>query len=167
MIINGICNISLHFLVRQNHSSYTGWINLFVIPIACLARTSVATFLTWPSPTLPKLTASDSPIGMKITHVYHFFMYFIIGKLTYKLQEQASWVVSILLLSSLPGSFVNAWLVDKIGRKGMLLLSTITLFVPWIIIYFATSLTMLYVGRAMGGIGFACVAAVITTTQNF
>lgn len=68
--------------------------------------------------------------------------------------------MSILLLASLPGSFVNAWLVDKIGRKGMLLLATVTLFVPWIIIYFANSLTMLFVGRAMGGIGFACVAAV-------
>lgn len=71
--------------------------------------------------------------------------------------------MSILLLASLPGSFVNAWLVDKIGRKGMLLLSTVTLFVPWIIIFFAKSLTMLYVGRAMGGIGFACVAAVTQT----
>lgn len=48
----------------------------------------------------------------------------------------------------------------------MLLLSTVTLLVPWIIIYFASSLTMLYVGRAMGGIGFACVAAVITKRQR-
>lgn len=75
-------------------------------------------------------------------------------------QEQASWIVSILLLASLPGSFVNAWLVDKIGRKGCLLLASVTLFIPWITIYFAKSLTMLYIGRAMGGVGFASVAMV-------
>ncbi|KAF5270584.1 hypothetical protein FQR65_LT05482 [Abscondita terminalis] len=92
-------------------------------------------FIPWSSPSIPLLTSTNSPIGVQLT------------------KEEASWVVSVLALGMLPGSISVIFLIDKFGRKKTMMIGALLLFVPWILIIFANSFTMLLVARVVGGLG--------------
>ncbi|KAF5270583.1 hypothetical protein FQR65_LT05481 [Abscondita terminalis] len=100
-------------------------------------------FIPWSSPSIPLLTSNNSPIGVQLT------------------KEEVSWVVSVLALGMLPGSTAVIFLIDNFGRKKTMMIGALLLFVPWILIIFANSLTMLLVARVVGGLGNGITLGVI------
>ncbi|XP_031354420.1 facilitated trehalose transporter Tret1-like isoform X2 [Photinus pyralis] len=103
--------------------------------LAGFAPFTFAACTAWPSPSLPLLTSSNSPIGITLSH------------------EEASWVAASLFLGIIPGSIIQGLLLDKLGPKGLLQLSSAVLFVPWIMIGFADSVPLLIAGRFISGLG--------------
>ncbi|XP_050093494.1 facilitated trehalose transporter Tret1-like [Anopheles aquasalis] len=99
-----------------------------------LLMLSVAASYGWTSPTLPKLLADDSPLPVT--------------------PDESSWVVSILVLTSIAGPVLSAWLIDKFGRKLTLLLAVLPSIVGWILIGVGESVTVLFISRALSGISY-------------
>lgn len=67
--------------------------------------------------------------------------------------DDASWIASFVLLGSIPGNIIAAFIVDRLGRKVCLLLAGIPLAISWILIIVAWCPYVLYVSRFIGGIG--------------
>jgi SP family facilitated glucose transporter-like MFS transporter 8 len=66
---------------------------------------------------LPKLQAADSPIPVT--------------------RDQGSWIVSLLGVGGILAPIPTGHLVNKIGRKTMLLLSALPFIVSWLLMIFA------------------------------
>jgi len=76
----------------------------------------------WASPSLPFLIngdGADYPVRLNM--------------------EEASWVVSLYILSSIVGSIMSALMVDIIGRKNTMLFAAVPSIISWLMIVFATS----------------------------
>lgn len=86
----------------------------------------------WTAPIIPKLTAKDSPLKLTL--------------------DQAEWLETILMLGGCCGIPVNLFLVDRIGRKGSLICSSITTLLSWIAMALAPRVEYLYVARFFAGI---------------
>ncbi|XP_028136395.2 facilitated trehalose transporter Tret1-like [Diabrotica virgifera virgifera] len=71
----------------------------------------------------------------------------------YKLsKDEASWLVSLVPLTSIIGGVLGACLTNKLGRKRIIHFSSIPLTISWILIAVADSKTNLFVSRAIAGI---------------
>lgn len=88
--------------------------------------------LGWTSPYLPTLLADDSPISMT--------------------SDESSWVGTSYLLGGLCGSLLLSVVGRSIGRKTILLWSSVPFCTSWIVIAFAKSLPVLLIGRIIGGL---------------
>ncbi|XP_058066098.1 facilitated trehalose transporter Tret1-like [Anopheles bellator] len=99
-----------------------------------LLMLSVAAAYGWTSPTLPKLLADDSPLPLT--------------------PDESSWVVSILVLTSIAGPVLSAWLIDRFGRKPTLLIAVLPSIVGWVLIGVGDSVAVLFVSRALSGISY-------------
>ena len=77
-----------------------------------------------------------------------------------QLQDEASWMVSVFDLATLPGCLLSAWLMERFGRKQTLLTSAVFVFVPWILIIFAKRVQVLYVARIIAGVGSGIISTV-------
>jgi SP family facilitated glucose transporter-like MFS transporter 8 len=75
------------------------------------------TMTSWTSPTLPKLEAEDSPIPVT--------------------RDQGSWIVSLLGVGGILTPFIAAYLVNKYGRKPLLLSTALPFLMSWFLIIFA------------------------------
>ncbi|KAK5641090.1 hypothetical protein RI129_009637 [Pyrocoelia pectoralis] len=122
----------MFLLELLQNSRYVQYLSALSAGIAPLI---FSTLTSWPSPSLPLLTSVNSPIGITLSN------------------EEASWVTASLFLGMIPGSIVQGLLFDKLGPKGVLILSSVVLLIPWILIVFAQSIWLLVVGRFIGGIG--------------
>uniref|UniRef100_A0A1B6G9Z8 Major facilitator superfamily (MFS) profile domain-containing protein n=1 Tax=Cuerna arida TaxID=1464854 RepID=A0A1B6G9Z8_9HEMI len=100
---------------------------------ADLASAAAGTHFSWSSPTLPKLEAADSWLPINA--------------------EQASWIGSLTALGTVFGPFLGSWLVNTIGRRWAIVTSVMICFVAWIILLFANSVWIIYIGRFIGGAG--------------
>lgn len=87
----------------------------------------------WPSPSLPIMLSEDFPL--KIT------------------QQEASYIAVIAPLGNIIGAPLSALLVDHIGRKNVILLTSVPVFVAWIFIACAESVLVFCIGRFITGIG--------------
>ncbi|KAB0792690.1 hypothetical protein PPYR_14649 [Photinus pyralis] len=87
----------------------------------------------WTSPYLPVLLGEDSPIPMTA--------------------DESSWVGNMFLLGGLSGCLLLSIVGRLIGRKSIVLWSSVPFFASWLLIAFATSLPQLLIGRYIGGIG--------------
>ncbi|XP_048268172.1 facilitated trehalose transporter Tret1-like isoform X2 [Bombus terrestris] len=67
--------------------------------------------------------------------------------------DEYSWIVSLTVPGSIIGSLVGALLVDRCGRKYCLLLCCTIFTLGWFIIYYATTVSSLYLARVIHGIG--------------
>nr|XP_022904314.1 facilitated trehalose transporter Tret1-like [Onthophagus taurus] len=109
--------------------------------IAAIAATStyisVGLSFTWPSPTLPKLQSENSPIGYPIT------------------DEEGSWLVSITLLSSIPGCILGGYTIDKLGRKPNILMTSTITSLHFFAISFGNSFWLLLLSRLIGGLSMS------------
>ncbi|XP_026754181.2 facilitated trehalose transporter Tret1-like [Galleria mellonella] len=91
--------------------------------------------LAWPSPVLVKLSNTNETIFSRpIT------------------EEEGSWIVSIGFLVAIFFSFLPAVLLDRIGRKQCIILSSVPKVVMCLIFTFATEIWMLMLGRALGAV---------------
>ncbi|CAG0891792.1 unnamed protein product [Darwinula stevensoni] len=72
-------------------------------------------------------------------------------------QEEATWIGSLMPLCALCGAIVGGTLIEKLGRKHTLLLSSIPFTASWLLIAFAQDIMMIYAGRAFAGL---CVGVI-------
>lgn len=86
----------------------------------------------WSAPIIPKLTSKDSPLKVSL--------------------DQAEWLETVLMIGGCCGIPVNLFLVDRIGRKGSLICSSITTLLSWIAMAVAPRVEYLYVARFFAGI---------------
>ncbi|KAK4873404.1 hypothetical protein RN001_015433 [Aquatica leii] len=97
--------------------------------------------LGWPSPSVPQLLSSSSVISLT--------------------NDEGSWLASILLIGGICGAILSAVILDIIGRKKMMLLTSLALFGAWLMIAFAHTVLELYIARFIAGISdgfvFCCL----------
>jgi len=86
----------------------------------------------WSAPIIPKITSKDSPLKVSL--------------------DQAEWLETMLMIGGCCGIPVNLFLVDRIGRKGSLICSSITTLLSWIAMAVAPQVEYLYVARFFAGI---------------
>lgn len=75
--------------------------------------------------------------------------------------NEIAWIVNLMYVGVGIGSLVPFILMDNIGRKGTLLVTTIPKILSWIIIGLSTSVPIIYVGRILAGIGCGITYAVM------
>ncbi|XP_022907130.1 facilitated trehalose transporter Tret1-like [Onthophagus taurus] len=116
---------------------------------AALSSAASSAYGVWTSPALPILQSEASPIGRSIS------------------DEEASWLVSSFLLTSIIGIGLSGWLIERIGRKPPLIIASVLQFLPWIAIILVTSFEGIMIARVIGGIGcgISIVACAVYNTE--
>ncbi|XP_015188142.1 PREDICTED: facilitated trehalose transporter Tret1-like isoform X2 [Polistes dominula] len=127
---------SQHTIIeKSNFSQRTRWRQWLASISATLSMVAVGTVYGWTTTSLSKLMSKDSDAPMRIT------------------EDESSWIVSLTVIGSMIGPFLGAYLADRYGRKRCLLLSSGFYIAGWTIVFFATSVSALYVARVILGIG--------------
>ncbi|KAL6442716.1 hypothetical protein ACFW04_002659 [Cataglyphis niger] len=94
----------------------------------------------WSTPTIPKFNGEDP---LKVT------------------TDEIAWIVNLMYVGVGIGSLVPFLLMDNIGRKGTLLVTTIPKIISWLFIGLSTSVSFIYVGRILAGLGCGITYAVM------
>ncbi|VVC89480.1 unnamed protein product, partial [Leptidea sinapis] len=109
--------------------------------------------LSYTSCLLPALQSPDSDIPLDL--------------------HMASWVASSIGLAGVPGFLISSILMDWKGRRKAHLIVLLPAILGWLIIYFASNISLILVGRLLGGFTCAstvCLGAVVigeyTSPQN-
>ncbi|KAJ4436597.1 hypothetical protein ANN_16630 [Periplaneta americana] len=92
---------------------------MFLVVAATLTFLIVGCFGTWPSPNLPKLEAPDSPIPIT--------------------RDEGSWIVSLVGVGAMMATMPAGYLVNKVGRKPLLVFLALPFLASWFLIIFARS----------------------------
>ncbi|XP_030376606.1 facilitated trehalose transporter Tret1 [Scaptodrosophila lebanonensis] len=123
---------------------------IFLAAVAAnLSAFVVGTCLGWTSPVGPKLKAedtSDSPLSKPIN------------------AEEDAWISSLIAIGALIAPFVAGPLADRIGRKWVLLSSSVFFVIASILNMVATDVVVLYCSRLIQGFG---VGFVMTVTPMY
>lgn len=79
----------------------------------------------------------------------------------YKNSDAASWFGSVVTLGAMFGCPAAGWLVERVGRKMTLLVTSLPFLFGWIAISFGNSLSVLHFGRVLTGFasGMVCVVS--------
>ncbi|XP_076759297.1 facilitated trehalose transporter Tret1 [Xylocopa sonorina] len=117
----------------MNESRIKWWMQYLAAITATLSMATSGSHIGWTSPILPKLKSPDSHVPIT--------------------SDDASWIASFVLLGSIPGNILAAFIVDWLGRKVCLLIAGIPLAVSWVLIIIAWKPYVLYVSRFIAGIG--------------
>ncbi|KAF5279761.1 hypothetical protein FQA39_LY05451 [Lamprigera yunnana] len=82
-------------------------------------------------------------------------------------EEQLGWIGSFATLGAMVMCFPIGVMCDKLGRKVAMLVLTAPFIVGWLLIIFASSVPMIYVGRFITGMagGAFCVSAPLYTSE--
>jgi len=118
------------------------WFQFIVAFSATFILLSSAVAFGWNSPAIPKLKLEDSPIP-PIT------------------SDQSSWIVALMKVGSISASFCAIWLMNKLGRKTLMLLAAIPLVISWILIGVAESIALIYVSRILSGLAYGTAYSVL------
>ncbi|OWR47038.1 Solute carrier family 2 facilitated glucose transporter member 8 [Danaus plexippus plexippus] len=96
--------------------------------------------ISWSGPIIPKLQdLEQSPLSHKLT------------------DTQASLIASLLYIGCIPGPYLVGWLSNTKGRKPCFLLGGLISIIGYILLVTTHTLTILYVGRLMTGLGNGCI----------
>ncbi|XP_047987856.1 facilitated trehalose transporter Tret1-like [Leguminivora glycinivorella] len=114
---------------------------VFAINLNCI---SFGVGTNWPSPVLAKLLANDTETFDKPLQ-----------------QDDASWITSISFLTGSLGYVVTSALVDAIGRKQCVILSSAARLAAALLFLFASEVWMLILGRAIIGLSEGILLSVI------
>lgn len=76
-------------------------------------------------------------------------------------EEAFGTIASLSLLGAVPGSFIGTLFINKIGRKPVMILTTIPFIVSWLLIYFAKSESWLFASRFLFGLGAGTALTVV------
>ncbi|XP_015518309.2 facilitated trehalose transporter Tret1-2 homolog isoform X1 [Neodiprion lecontei] len=106
---------------------------IFAAVSATLILIASGFHIGWASPSLAKLQAKDADIFVT--------------------SSQGSWIASFLLMGSIFGTILALLVVDRWGRKTLLLLMSIPLFVSCVLIALAQTYWWFYLARFTAGIG--------------
>ena len=66
--------------------------------------------------------------------------------------EQFSWFGSLVAIGAILGSILGGWMIDHFGRKVTLMLTGIPYTIGWLLVSYASSVHMLYIGRIFVGV---------------
>uniref|UniRef100_A0A8D8SL17 Facilitated trehalose transporter Tret1 n=1 Tax=Cacopsylla melanoneura TaxID=428564 RepID=A0A8D8SL17_9HEMI len=77
--------------------------------------------------------------------------------------EESSWLGSILFLFHPVGAIISGYLLEIVGRKKLMIVVCIPFYFGWILLYYATSVTMIMLGTITMSIGLGfCEAPIIS-----
>ncbi|XP_046479238.1 facilitated trehalose transporter Tret1-like isoform X1 [Neodiprion pinetum] len=107
---------------------------------ATLAAVTAGNYLGWSSPALPLYNQKDT-----LTLV----------------DDEQSWVGSLLPLGALVGAIPAGWIADKVGRKKAILMIGVPYLICWFIIGFAPSPLWLFVARFFAGAAIGATTVVV------
>ena len=71
--------------------------------------------------------------------------------------EEISWFVSIIALGEILGGICAGPMLDKYGRKTVIIINTIPFVIGWLIIAASSSISCVYIGRFITGFGASVV----------
>ena len=110
----------------------------YAVVAACLGTISFGLVVGYSSPTLPDLKSS--------------------GVLT---EDQATWYGSLITLGAMLGGPFGGFIVDALGRKTSLILTSVPFTLGWLINICTENIWVLYLGRLLTGLatGAICVCA--------
>ncbi|CAL7937432.1 unnamed protein product [Xylocopa violacea] len=117
----------------MSESRIKWWMQYLAAITATLSMATSGSHIGWTSPILPKLKSPGSHVLIT--------------------SDDASWIASFVLLGSIPGNILAAFIVDWLGRKMCLLIAGIPLAVSWVLIIIAWQPYVLYISRFIAGIG--------------
>ncbi|KAG5875058.1 hypothetical protein JTB14_026189 [Gonioctena quinquepunctata] len=74
------------------------------------------------------------------------------GKYSFHISsDEGSWLTVMPLVGAFFGAFFTATVVDKIGRKRLIVFSSLPFIASWLMIAFAKSSTLMFIGRFLAG----------------
>lgn len=88
----------------------------------------------WLSPNLELLLSADTPLSS--------------GVIT---RSEAGWIGSIGTVGCVLAVLICGWVAEIVGRKAALMLIGVTQLASWVVVLFASDLTMIYTFRILGG----------------
>lgn len=88
----------------------------------------------WLSPNLELLLSADTPLSS--------------GVIT---RAEAGWIGSIGTVGCVLAVLICGWVAEIVGRKAALMLIGVTQLASWVVVLFASDLTMIYTFRILGG----------------
>lgn len=94
----------------------------------------------WSTPTIPKFNGED-PLSVT--------------------SDEIAWMVNLMYVGVGIGSLIPFILMNNIGRKGTLLVTTMPKIASWLFIGLSTSARYIFVGRVLAGIGCGVTYAVM------
>lgn len=121
---------------RRKGSSFRQVIAAF---IANLGTINTGMVFGFSAVAIPQLEAKDSPIQIDT--------------------NQASWIASTATITTPIGCILSGYLMDLLGRKMVLIVTQIPTIIGWLLISYANSVEMIYVGRLLVGFGSGMVGA--------
>lgn len=66
-------------------------------------------------------------------------------------KDEATWVSSLICLGALLQGPFTGYLMQRVGRRGAMIIMSLPLFAGWMFIIFASDVWMLYLGRLLSG----------------
>uniref|UniRef100_A0A1B6CDW6 Major facilitator superfamily (MFS) profile domain-containing protein n=1 Tax=Clastoptera arizonana TaxID=38151 RepID=A0A1B6CDW6_9HEMI len=108
--------------------------------IASLSFLTVGQSVAWPSPTIVKIMAYETPIYLDLS--------------------QISWMVSLMFFGNLMSPIPAGYLMEKFGRKKCIIYVTTLQFSSWILILIGQSVSSLYIARFLSGLFFGLISTV-------
>ena len=80
-------------------------------------------------------------------------------------KDEATWVSSLICLGALLQGPFTGYLMQRLGRRGGMIIMSMPLFAGWMFIIFASDVWMLYFGRLLSG--FAIGSFSVSRRINF
>lgn len=129
---------------KHNGESYK-WQYVAAI-LASLSTFATGTIIGWTSQISKELM--DGKLGFPIT------------------EDNLGWIASFNLLSAGLMALISGSLCDVVGRKRLLLILAIPLTIGWLLIYWATNIEMVYIGRFLTGMVGGANCALFAVYSN-
>ncbi|GJQ86904.1 hypothetical protein Trydic_g11776 [Trypoxylus dichotomus] len=124
------------------------WFLYFSASIVNLTSLTCGIAFAWSSPMLPKLqSTSDNPLDHPL------------------MEDEISWVASLLSLGAIVGPYAAGYLADTIGRKKTLIISAVPTIASFFILAFAKNLYLYYVARFV--LGLTSIGTPLTIVPMF
>lgn len=139
--INVICQfLSFFFCELNKHYVFLNFFFKYYSFSVSLTAFNAATLFYWTSPSIPVILESD---------VYNTNL------------NEASYLAVIPAVALVVGSPFYALLMDKFGRKPLILSMGILHLAGWLLVIFSDSMLLLYLSRCIYGFGDACLFAIV------
>lgn len=106
---------------------------------------------------LPKLIFFPANLGIVCSEMHYgwpspYIPVLLKGEYKFQISnEEGSWLAVIPLIGAVFGAFFTGLIVDIIGRKKLVIFSSLPFVVSWLMVGFAPSSVLMFVGRFLAG----------------
>ncbi|XP_050535988.1 facilitated trehalose transporter Tret1-like isoform X2 [Daktulosphaira vitifoliae] len=133
--------MSQQVLVENEQSHNKKWTQYLAALIATIGGFIAGTTLGWTSPTGELLKNGQYPFTVT--------------------EDDLSWIGSCMPLGAMFGCLLTGWLVDKLGRKNMMLLLVVPCLIGWAMIIWAESVLSMCLGRVLTGFASGAYSIIV------